>query len=92
MVNLVIAYDLMNPGQNYERVQTAIKALGHWYKLQYSLFYVQSQMTAAQAHFAVRAAMDANDKLCVIDATNLVTNGHPPVVFAQLQRAWAQAA
>lgn len=92
MTNLVIAYDLINPGQNYERVQSAIKALGPWYKLQYSLFYVQSRLSASQAHLAVRAAMDVNDKLCVIDAINLVTNGHPPVAFGQLQRVWAQAA
>jgi hypothetical protein len=92
MTNLLIAYDLIAPGKNYERVQNAIRALGPWYKLQYSLYYVKSSLTASEAHRAVRLAMDANDKLCVIDALNVVTNGYPPNEFGQLQSVWAQAA
>lgn len=68
--NLFISYDLLNPGQNYEAVQTAIKQLGSWAKVHLSLFYVNSAYTAEQAAKHVRTAMDTNDKLIVVDATN----------------------
>ena len=42
MNNLFISYDLKNPGQNYDRVITAIKGLGSWAKVQYSLWFVSS--------------------------------------------------
>lgn len=68
--NLFISYDLMNPGQKYDAVQAAIKQLGSWAKIHYSLFYVNSTFTAENAAKHVRAAMDANDKLIVMDTTN----------------------
>jgi hypothetical protein len=70
MNNLFISYDLKNPGQNYERVITAIKALGSWAKVQYSLWYVSTPYTAKQAADLVRRAQDSNDTLIAIDATN----------------------
>lgn len=70
MNNLFISYDLKNPGQNYERVITAIKGLGSWAKVQYSLWYVSTSYTAKQAADIVRRAQDTNDTLIVIDTTN----------------------
>ncbi len=70
MNNLFISYDLKNPGQNYDRVITAIKGLGSWAKAQYSLWFVSSTYTAKQAAEIVRRAQDSNDTLIVIDATN----------------------
>lgn len=70
MNNLFISYDLKNPGQNYDRVIAAIKGLGAWAKVQYSLWYVSSNYTATQAAEIVRRAQDTNDTLIVIDATN----------------------
>ncbi len=68
--NLFISYDLMNPGQNYEKVAAAIKSLGTASKLLLSLWYVKSNYTAEQAQDAVAKANDPNDKILVIDATN----------------------
>ena len=70
MNNLFISYDLKSPGQNYDRVITAIKGLGSWAKVQYSLWFVSSTYTAKQAAEIVRRAQDSNDTLIVIDATN----------------------
>lgn len=70
MNNLFISYDLMTPGQNYEAVTAAIKRLGSWAKVHYSLWYVSTAHTANQAAEIVRRAQDANDKLIVVDATN----------------------
>ncbi len=68
--NLFVSYDLHEPGKNYEAVIEAIKALGNWAKVHYSLWYVNSNLTAKQVAERVRATMDANDKLLVIDASN----------------------
>ena len=40
--NLFIAYDLLQPGQNYEAVRDRIKSLGQWPQFQLSLFYVHT--------------------------------------------------
>lgn len=79
--NLFIAYDLDQPGQNYEEVRSRIKALGAWHQFQLSLFYVHTEMTAAQAFAFVHGAMDANDRLAVIDAASSVvsTQDRPPI-------------
>jgi hypothetical protein len=68
--NLFISYDLMSPGQKYDAVQNAIKQLGSWAKIHFSLFYVNSSYTAEQAAKHVKAAMDTNDKLIVIDTSS----------------------
>ena len=68
--NLFISYDLHTPGQDYEKITEAIKALGSWVKVQYSLYYVNSNLTASEASKKVWAVMDSNDSLIVIDATN----------------------
>lgn len=67
--NLFISYDLMSPGQQYDRVTDAVKACGNWAKLEYSLFYVSSALTAQTAAERIWLSMDSNDKLIVIDAS-----------------------
>lgn len=68
--NLHISYDLYAPGQNYDRVIEAIRKLGGWAKIHKSYWYVDSHYSASEAHKLVKAAMDANDSLYVVDATN----------------------
>lgn len=68
--NLHISYDLYVPNQNYEKVIAAIKTLGSWAKIHKSFWYVKSSYTASQARDRVWLAMDANDSLYVVDATN----------------------
>ncbi len=82
--NLFIAYDLMSPGQNYEAVRDRIKELGQWHQFQLSLFYVHTQMTPHAAYEHVAGALDANDRLAVINAGlmlgAIVSNwDHPPI-------------
>jgi hypothetical protein len=90
MNNLFISYDLKAPGQNYEQVITAIKGLGSWAKVQYSLWYVTSAYTAKQAAESVRRAQDANDTLIVIDASNndAVWYGIDTTVSEHIQQNW----
>lgn len=87
--NLFLAYDLVPPGQNYEAVQNQIKRLGPWYKLQYSLFYVQSVMDMKAAHDFVRLAMDGGDKLAVIDARDAFVSTLPASDLAAIRSVFA---
>lgn len=68
--NLFISYDLMNPGQNYDKVIEAIKSLGSWAKVHQSFWYVNSQYSSRQAAEHVWKFMDRNDKLLVADTSN----------------------
>lgn len=67
--NLIISYDLMAPGQHYDKVVKAVKECGGWAKLEYSLFYVNSTLTAEAAAKHIKASMDNNDRLLVVNAT-----------------------
>jgi hypothetical protein len=67
--NLFVSYDLNNPGQNYEKVIAEIKRRGAWAKVEYSLFYLDTNETAQAVASAVWRVMDSNDKLIVIDTT-----------------------
>lgn len=81
--NLFIAYDLIPPGQNYDRVRDAIKGLGQWHQFQYSLFYVNTPYNPGQAYAIVWAAMDAGDQLAVINAEGgIVSSGDKPLIDA----------
>ncbi|MCY4304939.1 MAG: hypothetical protein OXC62_09225 [Aestuariivita sp.] len=79
--NLFIAYDLINPGQNYEQVKDRIKELGQYYHFQLSLFYVHTTFTPGDAWNHISKALDANDRLAVINAASgIVSNwDYPPV-------------
>ena len=90
MNNLFVSYDLKNPGQNYDSVIAAIKTLGSWAKVQYSLWYVSSAYAAKEAAEIVRRAQDANDTLIVIDATanNAAWYGTDQKVSEFLQQNW----
>jgi hypothetical protein len=68
--NLVVSYDLNNPGQNYEKIIAAVKDLGSWAKVHKSVWYVRSVYNATQAVENLWAVMDANDSVFVVDATN----------------------
>jgi hypothetical protein len=81
MANLFIAYDLMSPGQSYDTVRDAIKALGQWHQFQYSLFYVSTVLSPREAYDRVILSMDRNDRLAVIDAAAGIVTGwdQPPI-------------
>ena len=92
MANLIVAYDLIEPGQHYDTVRNAIRSLGPWYQLQYSLFFVQAQLTPEQAYNRIRVFMDANDKLFIADATDaFMSTNYPAFDLRCLQEAWKAA-
>lgn len=92
MNNIFISYDLIAPGQRYDKIAAAIKSLGSWAHVLESLWYVRSNHTAESALKVVRAALDPNDKLIVVDATNDNASwvNIDPVVGKHLQQQWRQ--
>ncbi len=65
--NLFISYDLIAPGQKYDRVATKIKTLGNWAKVQKSFWYLSSNVSAKDAATAIWSVLDSNDSLIVVD-------------------------
>lgn len=67
--NLFVTYDLIKE-KDYNAVHKAIQSLGNWAKVTESNWYVNTLHSASDAASIVKAAMDEDDKLIVIDATN----------------------
>lgn len=88
--NLHISYDLNSPGQNYDAVIERIKQLGSWAKIHYSFWYVDSAYNASQAVEYIKPALDANDRVYVVDATNNVAawNTLPTNVADHIKDRW----
>lgn len=88
--NLHISYDLKNPGQTYNKVIDAIKKMGGWAKIQYSLWYVTTSLTAEQARNILRNVIDGNDSLYIVDATSNEAAWHnlSPEVSAFIHENW----
>lgn len=67
--NLFITYDLIKT-KDYAAVYDTIKSLGNWAVPTESNWYVNCSYSAEDAAKIVRAVMDSDDKLIVVDATN----------------------
>lgn len=77
--NLFISYDLHKDkvgkgakenSKDYEKVGDAVKSLGAYTKLQYSMFFVNTNHSCKDAADIIISAIDKNDSLLVIDVTN----------------------
>lgn len=67
--NLFVTYDLIKD-KDYKAVHEAIQSLGNWAKVTESNWYVNSHHSASDAASIVKAAMDNDDKLIVINASD----------------------
>ncbi|SEG42433.1 hypothetical protein SAMN05421819_2857 [Bryocella elongata] len=65
MAVYVIGYDLDKPGQDYSSLIAEIKGLGSWWHCLDSTWIINTQLTATEVRDALKAKMDANDKLLV---------------------------
>jgi hypothetical protein len=90
--NLLVTYDLDKPGQNYDAVHAKIKSLGKWYHPQFSVFYIHTALSARDAHAAIAAVMDGNDKLIVADVTNIIIARALDADIAAINAVWFAAA
>lgn len=71
MAVMLISYDLVNPGQKYEKLYEAIKAEANGYlPVLDSAWLIGSSSTVQQVTDRLRsAALDDNDEILVIDVT-----------------------
>ena len=87
--NLFVTYDLIKT-KIYPAVYEAIKSLGVAVKVTESNWYVNSHYNSEQAAQIVHKAMDSDDKLIVVDATNNYAYWYniPKAVENHLQDQW----
>ena len=62
---LIVSYDLVNPGQNSERLIKLIKGYPRSARLGRSAYHDYTPATPVQVRDILRAALDQNDKLFV---------------------------
>jgi hypothetical protein len=62
---LLISYDLINPGQNYEQLMKLIKNYGSWARLGGSAYLISTEQTPVQVRDSLKSVLDENDKLFV---------------------------
>jgi hypothetical protein len=88
--NLFISYDLITPGQNYDKVIEAIKSLGSWARVHKSFWYVNSEHSEKEAADHIWKVMDRNDKLIVVNASSNLAYWYnlDSVVSEFLQKQW----
>jgi len=66
MTTCLITYDLNRPGQNYNDLFEAIKAIGTWWHCLDSTWIVKSNLTAVQIRDSLSTKIDKNDSLLVV--------------------------
>jgi hypothetical protein len=62
---LIITYDLINPGQNYEELLKKIKAYPGWARLGGSSYLISTDSNVEQVRNNLSTVLDSNDKLFV---------------------------
>lgn len=62
---LIVSYDLMHPGQNYEQLLRRIKKYPSWARLGGSAYLILTATTPVQVRDYLKQALDKNDKLYV---------------------------
>lgn len=69
--SLFIACELQRPDKSYDRIVAAIQSVGEpWTQVQFTLWYLNTKLSAGQIRDRIKPALDKNDQLVVIDATN----------------------
>ena len=69
MSMILINYDLINPGQDYETVITHIKSYEGWANVLASTWAVSTSQTTSEVRDGLTALTDKNDKFYVVDIT-----------------------
>lgn len=65
MNTLLVTYDLINPGKNYEVLLQRIKSYGVWARLGGSSYLIRTDQTPVQVRDFLSTALDGNDALFV---------------------------
>ena len=72
--NLFISCAFSRPERTYDKMASAIETLGEaCVEVQFGLWHVKSGQTATEIRDRLKPALDVNDQLVVIDASNCRT-------------------
>ncbi len=72
--NLFISCAFSRPERTYDKMASAVETLGAaWVEVQFGLWHVKSDQTANEIRDRLKPALDVNDQLVVIDASNCRT-------------------
>lgn len=61
----IVTYDLLNPGQNYEKLLQKIKSYSSWAKLGGSSYLILTDKNPVQIRDHLKVILDENDKIFV---------------------------
>lgn len=90
--NLIVAFDLVHPLVNYERVVRTMSQLGNAVKLGSMLWYLDTPGGAREAEFALKPALNPGDSMTIVDAsTNYAVLHNLPIAGSQVRRFWNSA-
>ena len=65
MKTLIVTYELVNPGHNYDKLLQRIKAYPLWAQLGGSSYLIVTDQTVVNVRDYLKPALDAKDKLFV---------------------------
>lgn len=65
MKTLIISYDLVTPGQNYDKLLQKIKAYSSWARLGGSAYLIITSDEVGQVRDNLKTVLDTNDALFV---------------------------
>lgn len=65
MATYIITYDLNKAGQDYESLESAIKAYGTWAKIATTTYVIVSSDSASDIRDYLKGQIDKNDELFV---------------------------
>ena len=85
---LLVTYDLTAPGRDYDDLYKAIKSHNGWAHPMESVWFVSTQLTHIQLRDELKAKIDSNDKILVVDTTGdqAAWNGLPPKVSEWIKK------
>lgn len=69
MRSLLISYDLVAPGRNYEPLYDFFKSFGTRAKPLESLYLIKTDFSATEMRDKINMYIDSNDKVFVVDIT-----------------------
>ena len=69
MATYLVSYDLQRPGKDYPKLHEHLRSYAEWAKPLESVWLIKSPLASEPLRDKIRAFMDGNDKILVIDVT-----------------------
>lgn len=88
--NLLVVYQLPQSAIHYEQVQNAVKSLGHWARVQPTVWYVRSGLAAKDARDHIWRHMRLGDTLLVVELNSAAWQGLAKEIADFLKTRWHQ--